>query len=134
MGRIDVLPLKSAFFSTKAISATFSEAGVPTSLGVKAAASNKAVATLTSWGGSAASLYKTKSEMQANELDAEIKMLALQKQYQDAVKVLNPPASNADGKSADDFAATTALANAEVTDIAAKKALDEGFKLSRPAR
>lgn len=129
MGRIYVLPLKSAIFSTKAISATFSETGVPTLLGVTgAASSDKASATLASLGGSAASLYKTKSEMQANDMDAKIKMLTLQKQYQDAVKALNPAGTNSDGKSADDFSASTTLANAEVANIAAKKALDDAKK------
>ncbi|MBA5686318.1 hypothetical protein [Rugamonas apoptosis] len=131
MGRIYVLPLKSAFLSTKSVSATFSETGVPTLLGVtSAASSDKASAMLASLGGSAASLYKSKSEIQANDMDAKIKMLTLQKQYQDAVNALNPkaPLTNADGKSADDFTASTALANAEVADLAAKKALDDARK------
>jgi Tfp pilus assembly protein PilN len=130
MGRIYVLPLKSAIFSTKSISATFSEAGVPTLLGVTgAASSDKVCAMLTSLGNSAASMYKTKSEMQANEIDAKIKMLTLQKQYQDAINALNPAVTNSDGKSVGDFSASTALANAEVADIAAKKALDDAKKV-----
>jgi hypothetical protein len=126
LGHVFSLPLKTKTFEDKTIAAEFTEGGMPTSLETKSKAISTNVATvLNQLGTTAADIKKTKSEAQVNDLQAKLKLLTLQKQYQDATDALNnEPTTSATA----DFTAEAALANAQVAAIQAKQALVSASK------
>lgn len=129
LGHVYVLPLKSAMFSTKTVSATFAENGTPTSIGVTAAASSdKAATTLAAIGDLAITTHKTRSEKELNDLKAKTDLLKAQKEYADAAAVLQslPGQSKLDATNA--FKIDTDLLNANVAYLNAQKALDDAKK------
>jgi hypothetical protein len=78
-------------FSNQSISATFSENGVPTSLGIKAAASSeKVIAAGDSLINTAVAVHNSRAGMEAAELENKIKVLKLRKDYQEAKAALEP--------------------------------------------
>jgi len=134
LGHVYTLPLKSAFLSNKTIAATFSEQGIPLTLGVKSsAASDKAGTLLGEVADLAATVHKTKSEKQLNDLQAKTKILTAQKEYDNALKALLPPGDTSVADKTAQFKSDTALMEAEVANISAHKALEEARRAAAAA-
>lgn len=124
LGRIFILPLKSTLFSKKTISASFSEAGVPTLLGAGAsAASDKAAATLGGIADAVIAGRASRTAAENTELEAKIKNIQLQKDYLAAIGPKLPPADTSKQDETALFSVDTALINAEVANIEARKTL-----------
>ncbi|HEX8612876.1 MAG TPA: hypothetical protein VF800_16430 [Telluria sp.] len=124
LGRVFVLPLKSTLFSKKTVSASFAENGMPTSLGTgSSAAADKAAATFGGIADAAIAAREGRTASKNTELEAKIKHIKLQQDYQAA---LGPKAAAADNSKQDTtalFTVDTALLNAELANIEARKAL-----------
>lgn len=124
LGRIYTLPLKSTLFSNKTVSASFSESGVPTLLGVgSSAGADKAAATL---GGVADAVIAARSGPTAREnaeLEAKIKNVKLQEEYRTLMGPKLPPADTSKEDATAQFTVDTALVNAELANIEARRAL-----------
>lgn len=130
LGHIHTLPLQSALFSSKSLSATFSESGVPTLLGVGAtAASDQASKTFGGLGDAAVSIHASRAGREVAELESKLKLLKLKKEYEVATSVVPPSADSTKQDATAAFGVDTALIKAELANIEAKKALDEVKKL-----
>lgn len=126
LGHVYALPLKSAMFSTKAVSATFAENGTPTSLGVTStAASDKAATTFSALADLATTAHKTRAEQELNDLKVKTDLLKAKKDYADATAALQPAPAQTKLDATNAFKIDTDLVNANLAYIAAKKALDE---------
>lgn len=126
LGRIYILPLKSTLFSSKSITATFSETGVPTKVGLTAsAASDKLGASLGTIAGSAINLHNTKKGREKAALEDQLAILKLKKDI-----AAYAPAADQDRQDATaEFNADAALSKSESASIEARQALEELKKL-----
>ena len=130
LGRMYTLPLKSTLFSKKSVSASFSENGVPTLLGLGASASSdKLASSLTGLSDAAIAVHASRAGREAAELESKIKLLKLKKEYQAAVGALAPPPDQTKQDATSVFAVDTALAGAELANIEAHKALEGAKKV-----
>jgi len=126
LGNVYTLPLKSAVFTTKSVTATFTETGVPTLVGTTSgAASDKAAATFGGLADSAIAIRSTRAGREAADLENQIKVLKLKKELDVASAALVPAAKDPKLEATSTFTVDTALLAAELANIEAKRALDE---------
>ncbi len=92
------------------------------------AASDKAASTFSSLGDLAASLHKTRSEKELNDLKAKTDLLKAKKDFADATAALQPSSNQLTLDAANAFKVDTDLLNANVAYLNALKALEDARK------
>lgn len=124
LGRVYTLPLNSSLFSSKSITASFSEAGVPTMLGTgSTAAAGKAATAFGGIADAAISVRDGRAGRANAVLEEKIKHIKLQQDYQAAIGPKPTPADSSKQEATALFAVDTSLLNAEVANIEARRAL-----------
>lgn len=121
LGHVYVLPLKSTTFSSKSVKATFAEDGTPMSIGlISAAAADKAGTTLAALGDLAATMHKSRAELEPNDLKAKTELLKAKKDFADATAALQPSSDQAKLDATNAFTVDTTLLNANLAYFKAK--------------
>lgn len=124
LGRVYVLPLRSAVFTSKSVVATFTESGLPTSIGTTSGArSDKAAATLAAVAGATADVRDSHARREAVELEDRIKVLTLRKELEIALQDLALPKADPVADATNAFTVDTTLVAAELANLEAKRAL-----------
>jgi hypothetical protein len=133
LGRVYALPLKSTAFSSRSVTASFTEAGIPTLIGTTSgAASDKAGAALAGAVGAASLVKDSRAQREANDLEGRLKVLKLKKELELATVALAPPVKDPKQDATNAFTVDTALLSAELANLEARRALDEARQAALP--
>lgn len=124
LGFVHVLPLKSGMFSSNSISATFTEAGRPSTLGLGAeAASDKAGTTITGVVDQVIAVREKTVTTNADRIQTKIDELKLQKELADAKAALKPAVNVAETEATVASTAKKDLYEALLAEFKAREAL-----------
>ncbi|MSP42700.1 MAG: hypothetical protein EXR08_04955 [Alphaproteobacteria bacterium] len=123
-GCIFTLPLRSTAFSSKSIEAAFTESGLPTKLAVKSlsASAETAASTVDKSVGQIIKAREGKTKKKLQQVKDETELLKAQQEPALVKKGLEPPQSEEQAEATQAFTADTALANAELANIKARRA------------
>lgn len=131
LGPVYAIPLKSAPFSTRRITAEFSQAGVPMEVGVHSDAIAENVAATVSDQLTAASAVRDAVIFtELERVKAQTELLTAQRELRDAQAALNPPANREASEATASIQADTALLNARLAQLNAARALAEARRIA----
>jgi hypothetical protein len=130
LGRVYALPLKSVAFSSRKAKAEFNEAGVPVLLGVESdATAEGATAALSDTLTQAAEIRGSVVTSKLERVKAETELLKAQKELEAAQAAFLPPKLLEANQTSAALARDTALLEAELANLEARRALDEARQL-----
>lgn len=133
LGPVYAIPLKSVPFSNRKVSATFTEAGLPVSIGIKSNAVAEAMtASIASTVTQAAEVRSSVITTELERVQARTALLVAQRNLQVAEAALLPASPSPTAQAIAAFQADAALANAELAYLNALRALEEARRLPQP--